>query len=83
MGETPLHKAVFLHIDVHYRLEGEDPNVKNVRNRTAIQCADEDIREITEWSPVKAAARLELAKQTFISKFLSSLHDVALRCTDP
>ncbi|KGO70384.1 hypothetical protein PITC_014970 [Penicillium italicum] len=54
MGETPLHKAVFLRkIDViHYLLEeGADPNVKDVRNRTALQCADEDIRsEITEWS---------------------------------
>lgn len=47
MGETPLHKAVFFRkIDViHYLLgEGADLNVKDVRGRTAIQCADEDIR---------------------------------------
>lgn len=47
MGETPLHKAVFLRkINViHYLLgEGADLNVKDVRGRTAIQCADEDIR---------------------------------------
>lgn len=54
MGETPLHKAVFLRkIDViHYLLgEGADLNVKDARGRTAIQCADEDIRrEITGWS---------------------------------
>ncbi|KAK4871224.1 hypothetical protein LT330_000461 [Penicillium expansum] len=54
MGETPLHKAVFLRkVDViHYLLgEGAELNVKDVRNRTALQCADEDIRrEITKWS---------------------------------
>lgn len=54
MGETPLHKAVFFRkIDViHYFLrEGAGLNVKDVRGRTAIQCADEDIRrEITGWS---------------------------------
>lgn len=54
MGETPLHKAVFLRkIDViHYLLsEGANPNIRDVRNRTATQCADEDIRrEITQRS---------------------------------
>ncbi|KAJ5513954.1 hypothetical protein N7463_003506 [Penicillium fimorum] len=54
MGETPLHKAVYLRkIDViHYLLEeGADPNIKDVRSRTAIQCADEEIRrQITAWS---------------------------------
>ncbi|KAJ5209136.1 hypothetical protein N7449_003515 [Penicillium cf. viridicatum] len=54
MGETPLHKAVFFRkIDViHYLLgEGADLDVKDARSRTAIQCADEDIRrEITGWS---------------------------------
>ncbi|CAI7579169.1 unnamed protein product [Penicillium glandicola] len=53
MGETPLHKAVFFRKIgvIHYLLgEGADPKIKDVRNRTAIQCADEDIRrEITEW----------------------------------
>ncbi|KAJ5399233.1 hypothetical protein N7465_009722, partial [Penicillium sp. CMV-2018d] len=53
MGETPLHKAVFFRkIDViHYLLrEGADLNVKDVRGRTAIQCAGEDIRrEIIGW----------------------------------
>ncbi|KAJ5347037.1 uncharacterized protein N7506_000290 [Penicillium brevicompactum] len=52
MGETPLHKAVFLRkIDViHYLLsQGADLNVRDVRNRTVTQCADEYLqREITK-----------------------------------
>lgn len=47
MGGTPLQRAVFLRkIDVirHLLSEGANPNIRDVRNRTAAQCADEDIR---------------------------------------
>jgi ankyrin repeat protein len=54
MGETPLHKAVFLRkIDVIHCLlsEGADLNIRDVRNRTVTQCADEYLRrELTNSS---------------------------------
>ncbi|KAJ5163761.1 uncharacterized protein N7500_005591 [Penicillium coprophilum] len=54
MGETSLHKAVYLRKTdvIRYLLEqGADPNIKDAGDQTVIQRADEEIqRVITEWS---------------------------------
>lgn len=54
VGETPLHKAVYLcKIDaVHYLLsQGADLNIQDVRNQTVMQIATEEMRrEISQFT---------------------------------